>query len=164
MIVVIDTCVLRRALEHEKSIKTDDESCRAYEFVAKLLQKNVTFVANSETKREYYRHIEALKSKLGKMRVYPQSIALLRQLIPKLKAVPDENYEFEFIGEPIGRKDYHLLNSAKSGALRFREYCAFVLTFARDVYRVKCARDGKGIEVVTINLAEVESPRKRINC
>ncbi|GEM_PF-4998355 len=30
IVVVIDTCVLRRALEYEKSIKTDDESQQAH--------------------------------------------------------------------------------------------------------------------------------------
>ncbi len=155
IIVVVDTCVLRRALEHEKSIKTDDESRKAYEFIVKLLcRRDVIFVANSETKHEYYNHLESLKRELAKMRIHPQSFGLLRALIPKLRTVADENYSFEFSGEPIGRKDYHLLNSAKSGALMYKQMFALILTFAKDVYRGKEAKNGKGVRIRMINLAE----------
>ncbi len=87
---------------------------KASKLIARLLQrKDVVFVANSETKREYYNHLESLKKELAKMRIHPQSFGLLRALMPKLRTVLDENHSFEFAGEPIGRKDYHLLNSAK---------------------------------------------------
>jgi len=82
IIVVIDTCVLRRA--YEKSIKIDDESQKAYGFIAGLLQrKDVIFVANSKTQEEYYNHLESLRNKLRRLRVYPQSFGILRALMPE---------------------------------------------------------------------------------
>ncbi|USS40450.1 hypothetical protein NF865_09115 [Thermococcus aggregans] len=62
-----------------------------------------------------------------------------------MRKVPTENHEFEIEGEAIGRKDYHLLNSAKTGALKFKVEDAFVLTFAQDVYRSKKAKNGHGL-------------------
>lgn len=137
-IIVIDTNVLRRALEHEKALKENEETKIAYEVLSRLLNKEEgIFVVNTKTRQEYYRHLEELKRQLKQIRLYPQSFPLLRSLKLKLRIVEDVEYNFEIFGEQVGRKDYHLLNSAKSGALKFEEQVAFVLTFAQDVYRGK---------------------------
>jgi len=102
IIIVIDTCVLRRALEYEKSIKIDDKSKKAYEIIIEFLQrKDTIFVANSETKCEYYRHLENLKNEIRRKRIYPQSFGLLRSLMFRLRTVPDRNHSFEFTGNQL---------------------------------------------------------------
>lgn len=157
LIIVIDTNVLRYALEAEKELKDDEETRKSYQLLLQLLKNpEVIFVANSETKGEYYRHLEALKTEIRRRRIVPQSFSLLRLLRPKLKTVELEHHEFSFEGEAAGRKDLHLLNSAKSGALLFGENEAIVLTFAEDVYRAIRARNGKGIVVRIINLKSEE--------
>ncbi len=157
IIIVIDTNVLRYALEAEKEFKDDEETRKSYRLLLQLLKNpEVIFVVNPETKKEYYRHLEALKTEIRRRRIVPQSFSLLRLLRPKLKTVKLERHEFSFEGKAVGRKDMHLLNSAKSGALLFGESKAIVLTFAEDVYRAIRAKNGKGILVRIINLKSKE--------
>ncbi|GAB6101159.1 hypothetical protein JCM16138_03820 [Thermococcus atlanticus] len=157
IVIVVDTNVLRYALEAEKELKDEEETRRSYRLLLQLLKNpEVTLVANPETKREYYRHLETLKTEIRRRRIVPQSFSLLRLMRPKLKTVELKNYEFSFEGKEVGRKDIHLLNSAKSGALLFGEKKAMVLTFAEDVYRAIRAKNGKGIVVKIINLRSEE--------
>ena len=160
IVIVLDTNVLRRALEEEKGLKGDEETKLAYEIVTELIKRgNVIFVTNADTASEYYRHLEALKKQLKQLRIAPQSFKLLSSILRKMRKVPTENHEFEIEGEAIGRKDCHLLNSAKTGALKSKVENAFVLTFARDVYRSKKAKNGHGITIYLINLKD-EKERK----
>ena len=153
MIVTIDTCVLRRALEQERSIREDEETKIAYQLILKILSsKEVIIVANSETKKEYFKHLEHLKNEIRRRRIHPQSFTILRLLKLRLHTVEDVEHSFEFSGDPIGRKDIHLLNSAKQGALVFNESSAYVLTFANDVYRGRVAKNGEGVEIFLMNL------------
>ncbi|MCD6139763.1 MAG: hypothetical protein J7J05_02270 [Thermococcus sp.] len=160
IVIVLDTNVLRRALEEEKGLKGDEETKLAYEIVTELIKcGNIIFVINADTASEYYRHLEALKKRLKQSRIAPQSFKLLSSILRKMRKVPTENHEFEIEGEAIGRKDCHLLNSAKTGALKSKVENAFVLTFAQDVYRSKKAKNGCGITIYLINLKD-EKERK----
>ena len=162
VVVVVDTNVLRYALEAEKNIRSDRETIIAYEILAKLLSSDaVVFVLNEETAKEYSRHIETVRQEIRRRRIYPQFFSLLRVIKAKSKKVPVEMHEFNLKGEPVGRKDIHLLNSAKTGALKFNTRKAFVLTFAQDVYRGKEARNGEGVIVYLLNLKD-ESERKML--
>lgn len=153
IVVVVDTNVLRYALEAEKNIRSEEETRAAYEVLTKLLNSNpVVLVINEETAKEYSRHIEAVRTEIRRKRIHPQFFPLLRAIKAKSRKVPLKRHEFEFKGEPVGRKDIHLLNSAKTGALKFKTKKAFVLTFAQDVYRGEEARNGEGVVVYLLNL------------
>jgi len=155
VVIVIDTNVLRYALEAEKNIRTDGEAVTAYGVIAKLLKsESVVLVINDETASEYSRHIEAVRRQIRRKRIYPQFFQLLRAIKAKSRRVALEDHEFVIKGEPIGRKDLHLLNSAKTGALKLKTKEAFVLTFAQDVYRGKEAKNGKGVIVYLLNLRD----------
>ena len=162
IVAVVDTNVLRYALEAEKNIRSDKETMTAYEVLIKLLSSDtVILVLNEETAKEYSRHIEAVREKIRRKRIYPQFFSLLRIIKAKSKKVPVEVHEFTIKGEPVGRKDLHLLNSAKTGALKFNTKKAFVLTFAQDVYRGKEARNGEGVVIYLLNLRN-ENERKML--
>ena len=155
----MDTCVLRFALEYEAgecgegSGGVESYKKRFYKILAGLFKNNdVVVVLNSETGREYYRHIQAVKNRVSrKTRVNP-SFSLLKIFKKVRRKVEDAEYEYTFEGEPVCRKDMHLLNSAKTGALTFGEPVAYVITAARDVYCGKSARNGKGIKIYLLNL------------
>ncbi|MFA4700939.1 hypothetical protein [Pyrococcus kukulkanii] len=156
-ILVIDTNVLRYALEAEKELREDKEVKIAYIILAKLLNKeNIIIVANPSLIKEYSRHIEAIRRSVGKKRGTP-SFLLLRLIKQKMKKVPREEHFFEFTGEPIGRKDYHLLESAKTGALMEGEKEAYILTFAEDVYRAKEAKNGEGVTIKVIDMKKIRN-------
>lgn len=162
IVVVVDTNVLRYALEAEKNIRSDRETLTAYEVLIKLLSSDaMVLVLNEETAKEYSRHIEAVRQEIRRKRIHPQFFSLLRIIKAKSQKVPVEMHEFIIKGEPVGRKDVHLLNSAKTGALKFNTKKAFVLTFAQDVYRGEEARNGKGVVVYLLNLRD-ENERKRL--
>jgi len=160
-IVVIDTNVLRYALEAEKGLRNEEETRTSYRVLVGLLRGEETVVVfNPETLREYSRHINTLKVELGKRRVYPQSFSLLKIVMSKSRKVALQRHSFEISGEEIGRKDVHLLDSAKTGALTFGEKTAIVLTFAEDVYRAKEAKNGQGVVIKIVNMGnkkEVEN-------
>ena len=157
MIVVVDTNVLRYALEAEKDLRADEETKTAYEVLMKLLKNDsVVIVVNKETAKEYSRHIETVRTEIRRKRIRPQFFQLLRAIKAKSRRVALEDHEFVIKGEPIGRKDLHLLNSAKTGALKLKTKEAFVLTFAQDVYRGKEAKNGKGVIVYLLNLRDSE--------
>lgn len=140
----------------------DEETKTAYEVLVKLLENDsVVIVVNKETAKEYSRHIETVRTEVRRKRIHPQFFQLLRAIKAKSRKVPSEEHEFDVKGEPVGRKDLHLLNSAKTGALKFHTKEAFVLTFAQDVYRGKEARNGKGVIIYLLNLRD-KSERKRI--
>ncbi len=151
VVVVIDTCVLRLALEHEL---VDDKVKRiAYEFLMKLfMRKDIVVVFNSETIKEYSRHISAVKGEIRKTSKINPSFRLLRMLNKVRRKVVDLEFSFKFEGEPVNRKDLHLLNSAKAGALEFGEAEAYVITIAEDVYRGKNAKNGKNIKIYLLNM------------
>ncbi|KUK28084.1 MAG: Uncharacterized protein XD61_1381 [Thermococcus sp. 40_45] len=162
IVIVLDPNVLRRALEEEKGLKGDEGTKLAYEIITELIKikhEDIIFVINEDTASEYYRHLEALKKRLKQSRITPQSFKLLSSILRKMRKVPTENHKFEIEGEAIGRKDYYLLNSAKTGALEFKVEDAFVLTFAQDVYRSKRAKNGHGVTIYLINLKD-EKERK----
>ena len=142
LIIVIDTCVLRFALEREF---TDDEVRRkACEFLIKLFKrKDIVVVFNSETIREYSRHINIVRDEVKNAVKVNPSFRLLRMLNKVRHKVDDLEFSFEFEGELVNRKDLHLLNSAKAGALEFGEAEAYVITVAEDVYRGKTAKNCK---------------------
>jgi len=155
VVVVIDTCVLRLALEHELA---DDKVRRiAYEFLMKLFKrKDIVVVFNSETIREYSRHISAVKDKIRRTSRTNPSFRLLRMLNKVRHKVSDLEFSFEFEGEPVSRKDLHLLNSAKAGALKFSEAEAYVITIAEDVYRGKTAKNDKNVKIHLLNMFSEE--------
>jgi len=162
VVAVIDTNVLRYALEAEKNIRSDKETATAYEVLVKLLSSDtVVLVLNEETAKEYSRHIEAVRREIRRKRIHPQFFQLLRAIKAKSRKVASERHEFNIKGESVGRKDFHLLNSAKTGALKFKTKKAFVLTFAQDVYRGEEARNGEGVVVYLLNLRD-ENERKRL--
>lgn len=161
IVIVIDTNVLRYALEAEKGLREDEETRESYQLILHLIENSkVVFVANSDTKEEYYRHLEALKTEIRRRRIVPQSFSLLRLLRYKIKVVETNSHEFSFEGKPVGRKDLHLLKSAKEGALFLGKRDAVVITFAEDVYRGKNARNGKGVVIHLINLRDKNERKK----
>ena len=155
VVVVIDTCVLRYALEREL---TDDEVRRnACEFLMKLFKrKDIVVVFNSETIREYSRHISTVKDEVRRVIKVNPSFRLLRMLNKVRHKVNDLEFSFEFEGEPVNRKDLHLLNSAKAGALEFGEAEAYVITVAEDVYRGKTAKNGQNVKIRLLNMFSEE--------
>ena len=155
-ILVVDTCVLRYALEAEYEHESDvNEKQEIGEKLVKFIkQKDVVVVYNSETVKEYSRNIESIKSAIRrKLRINP-SFSLLRMLNKRRRKVPDEEFEFEFEGEPVGRKDIHLINSAKSGALKYGVSEALVISVAEDVCRGKAAKNGKGVRITILDLTQ----------
>ena len=100
IVVVVDTNVLRYALEEEKKIRESEETRRAYEVLVKLLSSGrAVIVFNPKTIEEYSRHINAVRAKLRK-RMSP-AFSLLR-IIMKSKAihVPLEKHSFELTSSP----------------------------------------------------------------
>jgi len=155
VVVVIDTCVLRLALEHEL---TDDEVRRtAYELLMRLFKrKDIVVVFNSETVSECSRHISAVKGEIRRVIKVNPSFRLLRMLNKVRRKVNDLEFSFEFEGEPVNRKDLHLLNAAKAGALEFGEAKAYVITVAEDVYRGETAKNGKNVKIRLLNMFSEE--------
>ncbi len=140
-------------LRPEKGLREDEETKTAYEILVRPLRREDTVVVfNPETAKEYSRHIEVVRTELRRKRIYPHFFSLLRILKSKSRKVPAEEHSFEIAGEPIGRKDIHLLNSAKTGALTFGEKEALILTFAEDVYQVREAKNGMGVVMRIINM------------
>jgi predicted nucleic acid-binding protein len=67
VVVVVDTNVLRYALEEEKKIRENEENRKAYEVLVRLLSSGrAVIVFNPKTIEEYSRHINAVRAKLGK--------------------------------------------------------------------------------------------------
>lgn len=92
VVAVIDTNVLRYALEDEKTLKRNYETRIAYEILVKLLKEEDTVVVfNSETAKEYSRHIEVVRTELRRKRIYPHFFSLLRILKSKSRKVPAED-------------------------------------------------------------------------
>ncbi len=127
VVLVVDTCVLRFALECEAEVYGEESDIEFYKkkfygLLVDLLKNNdVVVVLNSETSKEYYRHIQAVKNNVSrKIRVNP-SFSLLRILKKVRRKVEDAEYDYTFEDEPVCRKDLHLLNTAKAGALTFGE-------------------------------------------
>ncbi len=113
-------------------------------------------VFNSETIKELSRHINPVKDEIRKIYRINPSFKLLRLLNKVCHKVNDVEFSFEFEGEPVNRKDLHLLNSAKAGALEFGEIEAYVVTVAEDVYRGKIAKNSKNIKIYILNMLSQE--------
>lgn len=154
-VVVIDTCVLRYALEAETGIKSNKTRKKLLKTLLDILKwENIVVVFNTETIREHSKHIEVIRREIkSRSRINP-SFKILRMLNKVRRKVPDKNFDFEFESNPVGRKDLHLLNSAKSGALQYKTTTALVITIAEDVYRGKTAKNGEGVEIILKNLLE----------
>ena len=72
IVIVLDTNVLRRALEEEKGLKGDEETKLAYEIITELIEhENIIFVINRDTASGYYHHLEVLKKRLKQLRIHP---------------------------------------------------------------------------------------------
>jgi len=151
MVVVIDTCILRYALEAEAEIKSDEVRKKLLKSLLKIFRwKDIVVVFNSETISEYSKHIEVVRKEIMRRSRINPSFRIMRMLNKVRRKVPDRMFDFEFEGEPVGRKDFHLLNSAKSGALQFKTSIALVITIAEDVYRGNIAKNGEGVEILII--------------
>ena len=111
---------------------------------------------NSETIKELSRHINPVKDEIRKIYRINPSFKLLRLLNKVRHKVNDVEFSFEFEEEPVNRKDLHLLNSAKAGALEFGEIEAYVVTVAEDVYRGKIAKNSKNIKIYILNMLSQE--------
>ncbi|MCD6515038.1 MAG: hypothetical protein J7L07_08965 [Candidatus Odinarchaeota archaeon] len=127
-VVVIDACAI------EEITKSED--------ILKCIQNKICLLVfgKSIQMSEFERRLTKLK-KEGKERIVMMFARIMRSAYTFVNdQKTSEKFNFEFEGEKPKVKDMHLFKIAKAGALRIKEKHAVIITFARDVLRVKKAK------------------------